>query len=340
MIAFLLPVLTLLLTLASPVGAAPGKGAPVTFDTFDVSFPGAGFTVVTGVLPHLRTGVYVDRHGRTHGWVEEGGHLVPLLNVTPQDASLAGITGYFRESGGTPDGRIITRSFLYHEGSFQVLFGPRGSALGSPFSTLVEAMAVNDLGQVCGAYRHPIDGKFYGFLYDPAATPQSTSIEVPGALLTACLALSQDGRLLLRANVGGTIRHYLSEFGTLNELTIPDFPHADIAAFHQHRIVGTIGTIGFLYDGDTVQEIEVPGARLTAVEGLLVTGAAVQVYGGYIRASDDSHHGFVATLGPASERQVARPGAKTRARVASATECSPASKRYVCVEARRALMQP
>ena len=210
---------------------------------------------------------------------------------------------------------------------------------GSLFSTLTEAIAINDVGQVCGDYRHPVDGKFYGFLYDPATTPPYTTIEVPGALSTACLALSQDGRLLLRANVGGTIRSYLSEFGTLNELTIPDFPHADLVAFHQHRIVGTIGTIGFLYNGDTVQEIEVPGARLTDVEGLLVTGDVVKVYGRYILEADDSHHGFVATLGPASERQVARPGAKTRARVASATECSYASKRYVCVEARRALLK-
>ena len=186
-----------------------------------------------------------------------------------------------------------------------------------------------------------MDGKFYGFLYNSAATPQYTTFEVPGALSTACLALSNEAtpRLLLRANVGGTLRYYLWEFGTLNALSVPDFPDADLVAFHAHRIAGTIGSIGFVYDGETVHEIDVPGARLTDIQGLLVVGEEVKVYGRYIREADDSHHGFVATLGTIPTRRVVRASAKTRARVANAAECHHASKRHVCVEARRAAVQ-
>ena len=115
-----LPILMVALTtLAS---AAPRKGGPVTtFETFDVSFPDTSFTVVTGSLPGTLVGAYVDRFGRDHGFVQEG--TAPpqvLLRVTPQDASLAGVTGFFRDSAATSTGLI------YHAG----LHLPRGQLPG------------------------------------------------------------------------------------------------------------------------------------------------------------------------------------------------------------------
>ena len=140
MMVFLSWLPILIVALTTLASAAPRKGGPVTtFETFDVSFPDTSFTVVTGSLPGTLVGAYVDRFGRDHGFVQEGAAPPQvLLRVTPQDASLAGVTGFFRDSAATSTGLIITRSFIYHEGSFQTLQVPR-TGPGQPFSTLTEA---------------------------------------------------------------------------------------------------------------------------------------------------------------------------------------------------------
>ena len=173
---FLWPVLTIILG-----SALTSVAATYTFHTIDVPFPGAESTVVTGHQQQRFIGAYRDAAQNTHGFVRtRGGRFLTLLNVTPQDASAAGITGWFLAPGSRPDGGVITRGFVFHEGTFQDLQVARIDGPRTPPTTLTEALAINDGGVVVGDFRSGVDGKFRGFLWDPA-TGEYTTIEGPDA---------------------------------------------------------------------------------------------------------------------------------------------------------------
>lgn len=315
MFACLFALILFTLTLAVPLSAAPTEEDEtvdgITYRTINVPFPGAAFTVVTGIVDRLVVGAYRDAFQNLHGWQRPGsGAFHPLLHVVPQDASQTGVAGWWRAPAVTPAGGLFTWGFVLRQGNFETLTGPSVGP-GQPRPTLVEPIAINDDGLVCGSWRHPVDGKFRGFLYKPA-TRDYTVIEVAGALSTTCVHVTQDGRLLVRSVAAGGLKtHWVWDEGSLTPLSVPDLPpDVDLVAFHDALIAGNVGEGAFVYDGTTVHEIEAPSSTLTEIHGLQVQDGRLRVYGRYI-GHDGVHNGFVATLDLEAERKPRRRGRRS-----------------------------
>ena len=166
---------------------------------------------------------------------------------------------------------------------------------------------------------------FRGFRYTPAP-PTWASIESPDARSTAAVAITSDGHILVRSFVDGVTRHYLWDEGVLTELPpIPDLPDVDLVGHTASGLfAGNVGLVGFVWDGTTVEVIEVPGAQLTEIFGLREDGT---VYGRYLDAAGESY-GLIA-------KPRANHGSQGSAKMHEAfqaRECSAGSKRRVCRE--------
>ena len=177
-----------------------------------------------------------------------------------------------------------------------------------------------------GDFRSGVDGKFRGFLWDPA-TGEYTTIEGPDAESTTALDISPTGRVLVRAFATGGARYYFWEAGTFTEIVISDLADladVDLVAFTDSGLfAGNAGEAGFVFDGETVQVIEVPGATLTNLFGLREDGT---VYGSFIDANGE-HHGFIAI--PDGQRLVPRRSARMHAPFQQ-SDCWPGSKHRLC----------
>jgi hypothetical protein len=315
-----------LLALALPAGAAPDEETVVAgyrYRTLDVPFPGAGFTVVTGLTPEgLPVGAYVDANQNIHGFLRlRPGLFLPLLNTVPQDINATGtVTGFFTAPGTGIEG------FTYHDGTFKRLQVPRAGP-GRPFPLLTEAIAINNAGVVVGDFRSAEDFEFHGFVYDPT-TNTFLTIDAPGATSTALVGLDNQGNLIGRATVGGDTHVFRVDLLTRSfvTLSIPDLATVDLVGLtDQGLLAGNVGLSGFIYDGTTVQVIDFPGSQLTELFGIREDGA---VFGRYI---DDAgvHHGFIATPRKRGEALVAHRSAKMHAQFTQA-DCCPGSKRALC----------
>lgn len=341
MLALFCVTLAVTLALALPAGANPDEESVVQYRIIDTTFADVTSPVVTGAtrLPTgttMLTGAYVDRFHDLHGWFgRAGGRSIALPRLVPQDVSAVGITGWYRADAVTPAGGIFTWGFVWHEGHFETLTGP---SLGprQPWPTLVAAISINDAGCVCGDWRHPLDGRFRGFLYDPT-TKRYTVLEVPDAVSTACLHVAQDGQVLVRAiTSAGSKTYWVWEAGTLTPLVVPELPaDVDLVAHQGGILAGNDGMAGFVWDGTTLHDIDVPDSTLTEVHGLQsVTPSRLRVYGRSI-GDDGVHHGFLATL---TLTEQARTHARARGRSArlgqpfTAAHCWEGSKRALCRE--------
>ena len=283
--------LSLFAVLTFLVALSPSAQAQYTYRTVDVPFPGVTGAVVTGLTARgTILGIYTDAAipANLHGFVQaKRGDVRPLLLVTPQDINAGeAITGWFQP----PTGGV--EAFVYHEGTLHRLQFPR-SRPGGSLTPITEALALNDAGVVVGDYQSGEDGVFRGFRYTPAP-PTWASIEAPDARSTAAVAITNDGHILVRAfGVDGVTRHYLWDEGVLTELpSIPNLPDVDLVGHTASGLfAGNVGRVGFVWDGTTVEVIEVPGAQLTEIFGLREDGT---VYGRAVDA-EGVQHGFIAT---------------------------------------------
>ena len=330
MIVRLFAVLILMLALTPPVHA--DKEDAVSYRTIDLPFLSVSGTGVTGRLGQETVVVYLDANQQLHTAVlppRDRAQVLPFLQT--QDVSAAGLIGTYSPFGLRSDTDTGLRGFLFADGTVHTLHVPRVHP-NTPRTILTEAIAGNDAGLIGGDFRRQGEDTFHCFLYDHTARTYEV-IDGPGAVSTACLAISPTGRVLVSATDGaGVTRHYVWERGTLTELpAIPDLPKVELVGRTDAGLLaGNAGRAGFVWDGQHLQAIDVPGSLSTDVNGIDVAGRVV--WGSY-RDSAGVDHGFIATLG-GQGRGSQRHSDKLHAAF-TPEDCGPGSKRQVCVEARR-----
>jgi probable HAF family extracellular repeat protein len=308
-------VLSLVLALLVPEVA----GAAYTFHTIDVPFAGTSDTVVTGLTAQgASVGAYLDAGGRDQGFRRtRRGRVLPLLNVTPQAINAQGvIVGWFVSPTGL-------QGFVLRDGTFTALSVP--PVVGPARTLLTEALAINDAGLVVGDYRSGADRQFHGFLYDSVART-FTTVDVPGATLTALTGVNNRGQLVGGFVDAGGQRHAFRQDGTaVTVVTVPELPEVDLVGLTDAGVLaGNAGSVGFVLQDGVVEVVAVPEGQLTELSGVREDGA---VYGRFIDAAG-THHGFLAL--PTGQALVGQPEARPHVRAFTVAECLPGSKRLVC----------
>ena len=271
--------------------AAPGASAQsLAFTTID--FPGAVLTNAQGINDQGEiVGFYNDTTGRTHGFVQSGGHFRSIDYPNADATQVRGIgpagdiVGSYQrqgESGGVPNhGFLMTRrgGFFtvdypghqntiaqriladgtilgcYHDGdTMGTMFGMTVSRRG--FERITEPMSMHngatpDGQTIVGLYTDMMDGRGKGYIVRRGAF---SAFEVPGSVQTAAWDVNPAGLVV------GVYRD-------------------SAGAFH-----------GFQYDERAFGRVDVPGATATRVFG--VNGHADMV-GAFVDASGRTH-GFLA----------------------------------------------
>ena len=300
--------------------------AGFTYRQVDVLFPGAHSTVVTGITPDgIPVGVYTDAAGHMQGFVRpRPRHFEPLLLTVPQAINASRvITGFF-----VPPGIGNIEGWTYNEGTFRRLRVPR-PAPGQPFPIQTEAIAINNAGIVVGDFLSSVDQRYRGFVYHPASGVYTT-VEAPGAEHTALIALDNHGSALGRAtDFGGTSTafYYSIATQTFTFIAIPEVDSTHLVGLTDGGVIaGNVGLVGFVFDGTTVQFIDVPRSQLTQLFGIQEDGT---VYGRFV-GNDGVDHGLIARPrnpgAPLVARRTARLAAKM-AQPAPPTEWVPGSHR-------------
>jgi probable HAF family extracellular repeat protein len=273
------------------VATATGAGAQsLTFSTID--FPGAVLTNAQGINAQGEiVGFYTDTAGRTHGFVQSGGHFRSIDMPGAQSTQARGIgpagdiVGSYLlpgESGSVPNhGFLMTRRGgfhkvdypghvntiaqrilpdgtilgCYHDGDTGMsMFGMSWSRRG--FDRTTEPMSMHngatpDGRMIVGLYTDMMDNRGKAYIIHGSTF---SPLEVPGAAQTAAWDVSPSGLVvgLYRDGAG---------------------------AFH-----------GFSYDGQSFGRIDVPGATATRVFGVNGHGDMV---GAFVDATGRTH-GFLA----------------------------------------------
>lgn len=307
------------------------KEETVAYQTIDVPFAGARLTVVTGKDGPDLGGVYLDANDHLHTWTRDGrGRFtaVPLLELS--DLSAAGQVGSYTDPFARSDADTGRRGYLWVDGTLTTLQVPREPGIPPrPRSILTEAAAISDTGLIGGTFRREGTDTFHVFLYD-AHTNTYSFLNPPEAVTAQLLSLSPTSKALLRATGAEGQRHqYVWDAGTFTELNIPDLPDAELVGRTDSGILaGNLGSVGVVWDGTRLHEIEAPGSVFTDINNITADGKAV--YGSF-RDEAGGVHGFVATLGRGKARHQAQRTTKM-ATVVRAEDCGPGSKRAVCQE--------
>jgi uncharacterized membrane protein len=219
-----------------------------TYTQIDV--PGASVTTVNGINANGEfVGLYVDvvGDGLPHAFLWSKGVFTKPLEPPGAIRSAAGtinaqgqVVGTYRHES-DPARRL---GFLWSKGAFTTFRVPDDG----PGGTTV--FSINERGQIAGSYLDPDDNR-HGFLLSHGVY---TTIDVPGAVLTAAEAISDAGEL------------------------VGFFVDADDAAH------------GFLVSKKGVlTQVDVPGATLTEIFGINAQGKIVGVY----TDSTGHDHGFI-----------------------------------------------
>jgi hypothetical protein len=336
MIPFLSTILMIVVALAgvASADAAKDEEAAMPFSIIDVPFANAHDTVVTGLTPARQVlGVYTDEAGNTHGFLRSrAGRVFPLLMTIPQDITPEGlVTGFFTAPA------PATESFWYFDGTLRPFRVPRPGGPGTPATLLTEATVITPSGKIWGDYRSGVDGKFYGFRYDPDAGTFLTIAHPDGGLSTAVVGLDGEEGVLVRVVGNDAITRYFAydhDTGVFTLLTIPELPDGEfVGRTSSGWVAGNSGLTGFLWHPESgVQLIEKTGAVLTDVNGVQDVAGIVRVFGRFLDA--DGNHGFIARPPfPASARHARQHADKMHAKFEQ-EHCCPGSKRAICREGR------
>jgi probable HAF family extracellular repeat protein len=262
----------------------------LVFTTID--FPGAVLTNAQGINDQGEiVGFYTDTAGRTHGFLQSGGHFrsIDFPNADQTQVRGIGLTGDIvgsyqqqGESGGIPNhGFLMTRrgGFFkvdypghqntiaqriladgtvlgcYHDNdTMMTMFGMAVSRRGFERITEPASMhngATPDGQMIVGLYTDMMDGRGKAYIVRRGVF---SPLEVPGAAQTAAWDVNPAGLVVgLYRDAAG--------------------------AFH-----------GFHYDGQAFGRVDVPGATATRIFGVNVHGDMV---GAFVDASGRTH-GFLA----------------------------------------------
>ena len=230
-----------------------------TFRTIKVPFAGSTNTTVSGVNDRgVVTGMYSDAAGANHGFLDGvRGSAHPLLLVVSKGINNdETVVGWY----GSIEG------FLYRGGSFWTFRCPVRREEGNFIRPHVtEPLALNNKGVAVGdCYYSVPDEPSHGFIYDPV-TRVTTLVDAPTGAGTALVAINNNNEAI--GHSGGQLFKWQN--GVFTFFTIPTLPEAEISGItDQGVLAGNSGSVGFIYDGTTVQIIEAPGASVTSIEGI------------------------------------------------------------------------
>jgi hypothetical protein len=275
---------------ADAILSVPDASHTYSFQSIDVTFPGASQTVVSAVNTWGQlVGIYQDAWSVTHGFVQVGRLQRILPNMVPQGINQAGLMTGWLSNQGQPG----VQGFLMDRQSFvRLVFPDDGSGQFRP-SLITEPIGLNDLGQVVGDYRD-YTGQFRGFLYSAGVY---YTIDAPFPVQwVSVMGIDNAGVMVGAYHDGLTAHGFIIDAAGFHTVDVPGMPWTQWNALDNGgMMVGTVidaaGVVhGVVSVAGEMQLIDVPGAVLTETIGLNDQGWLV---GRYLDSAG-LNHGFVA----------------------------------------------
>ena len=280
---------TCLFLLAATVAAAQSLAF------MPIDFPGAVLTNAQGINAQGEiVGFYTDTAGRTHGFVQSGGHFLSI-DFPNADATQAlgigpagDIVGTYQRAGepGPIAGAIPIHGFLMtRRGGFFKVDYP-----GHP-NTIAQRILPN--GTILGCYH---DGDRMGTMF--GMTVSRRGFERITEPMSMHNGATPDGAMVvgLFTDTDGRGKGYIVRRGTFSAFEVPG--SAQTAAWDVNPSGLVVGLYrddagvfhGFQYDGQAFGRVDVPGATATRVFGVNPQGSMV---GSFVDAAGRTH-GFLA----------------------------------------------
>lgn len=282
---------------------ASGASATTIYDFTTLDVPGATSTAASGINDSGKiVGSYTDVSG-SHGFVWDGTTYTPL-DFPGSTATGAGaindggaIAGSYTASGGSYG--FVMEGATYR--SFEV---PPQALFGIHFDT--QGIGINDAGVVVGSTSFMSDTRGSYSTYWVGST-QVWGVFLADSFTTSrAVGINDAGQIVGHVNYGypGT-QGYLVDSGALTTFAVPDAGElGDTLAYGINdagQIVGLFYAAGsfqhphgFLKEGDTYTQLDVPNAAATVAHGINDAGWIV----GSFRDASGVTHGFLATPVP------------------------------------------
>ncbi|MGZ5078549.1 MAG: hypothetical protein ACXWHZ_03275 [Usitatibacter sp.] len=262
--------------------------AAYVFNT--ISYPGALLTDVRGITNTGRIAGYASFDGISNFSFTYAGGSFTILPAHVSQPSVLGIN-----DAGVVVGSTVTtpkQAFIYDGVSY--------TFFSRPGWTNTEARAISNTGLVTGwSYEEDATLGFTassGFIYDPVSHA-FTDIPIPGSVFTIAQGINLAGQVVGSARLADGQHAFLRQpSGSITLFRIGTFPTRarginDFGLMTGFLEDGGVET-GFVADSLGFQELAVPGADLTAGEGINNAG---QVSGLFYPGGSANSRGFIAT---------------------------------------------
>lgn len=272
--------LAVLILASAPLAVAQG-----TYTQLDV--PGAAVTQAIGInTAGDITGLYSDSTGG-HGFLLRGGAYTTIDYPGVQYSYAYGINDHNQIVGlAEPVG------YLYD------ITAQAFTTISYPGASFTYPLAINNAGTIAGYFQHGSGHKVGWQGFELTGSTYST-VGPPGLTATYPWGISTSGELVGYSYISGADVYVDFSFaqGRFRQITIPNagFPLVYGTNPQGSAVVGSYepvqGITGFVYQGKTLQAIEVPGSITTEAYGINSGGEVV----GYFIDQNDAVHGFTWT---------------------------------------------
>lgn len=262
--------------------SAPAFAGVRSITSFAV--PGAVFVYVTSIdSAGMVSGSYQDSNSVFHGFTRDA-----TGKITSFDAPGAG-TGANQGTefeGVSPGGYLCGLYITSNSAEYGFLLSPSGEffQIDIQGSSVVFASGVNDAGQVVGAYSS--SNAFYGFIwtsagelitFQPVAGSNvawaqiNAAGDVAGLYSTSFAALDRG----YYRNAAGKVSTFV---GSPNEISVDVVKMNDLSTLVGEFLEYPNTTHGFIREGTTITQIDVPGAARTGMSDINNSGTGVGYY--------------------------------------------------------------